>query len=163
MFKSRKRQGRAKPVLCIAASSGGHLEQAAMLRPLLEDFDGFLVTEQTMCGTPSGFPRTYLLRQVNRREPTAVFKIIANTITSARILARERPDYVICTGVLAVVPLCLLAKMTGAKLIYVESFAKVHSGTLSGRLMYHFADMFLVQWQSMLEVYPKAVYAGSIY
>ncbi|WP_316376501.1 hypothetical protein [Enterococcus faecium] len=40
------------------------------------------------------------------------------------------------------IPICLITKMMGKKLIYIESFAKVTSPTQTGKLMYHFADQF---------------------
>lgn len=61
------------------------------------------------------------------------------------------------------IPICLIAKFFRRKLIYIESFAKISSPTLSGKLLYKFADQFYVQWESMLEVYPKAIYKGGIY
>ena len=35
--------------------------------------------------------------------------------------------------------------------------------SLTGRLVYPFADLFLVQWESLLELYPKAKYVGGIF
>ena len=69
----------------------------------------------------------------------------------------------ITTGVLAIIPLALLMKLTGGKLIYLESFAKVTSKTLSGKLLYKYADQFYVQWEEMLKLYPRAIYKGGIY
>ena len=89
--------------------------------------------------------------------------MLANSFRALWIMLKERPDVVITTGVLAVIPLCLLAKLFGRKLIYIESFAKVTSPTETGKLMYKFADRFYVQWESMLEIYPDAVYLGGIY
>ena len=66
-------------------------------------------------------------------------------------------------GVLAMIPCSLLMKALGKKLIYIESFAKVTSQTLSGRLLYKYADQFYVQWKEMLEFYPNAIYKGGIY
>ena len=70
---------------------------------------------------------------------------------------------VICTGVLAMVPLCLLSKLFGKRLLFIESYAKVKTPTLTGRLLYPLADRFYVQWQELLKFYPKAVYLGGIY
>lgn len=61
------------------------------------------------------------------------------------------------------IPICLVSKIAGKRLIYIESFAKVTSATLTGKLLYKFADQFYVQWKSMLKVYPKAIYLGGIY
>lgn len=148
--------------ICFAASSGGHFKQLTMLKPLMEEFPSFVITEDVK-GVQLPDTRIYYMKQVNRREWKCLSYMLVNTWRSLKILWKEKPDIVICTGVLAMVPICLLAKLTGRKLIYIESFAKVNSGTLSGRLLYPIADHFLVQWESMLEVYPKAVYKGGLY
>ena len=46
------------------------------------------------------------------------------------------------------------------KLIYVESFARVTTLSLSGKLLYTFVDRFLIQWPYLKEKYPKAEYKG---
>ena len=60
-------------------------------------------------------------------------------------------------------PFCLFAKCMHKKVIYIESFARVHEKSLTGKLVYPFADLFIVQWESMLETYPKAIYGGSVF
>lgn len=149
--------------ICFAASSGGHYEQLLMLKPLMERYDSFIVTEETRYRTEIKGERIYYLKQINRKEKGFPFLMLQNTFRSAKIYMKEKPDIVICTGVLAMIPLCLMAKMTGKKLIYIESFAKVTSGTETGKLLYRFADRFYVQWESMLKVYPEAIYLGGIY
>ena len=101
--------------------------------------------------------------QVNRKEILFIPKMIINSFRAVRIIFKEKPDAIICTGVLAMIPLCLIGKMKGCKLIYLESFAKVTSATLSGKLLYKYADRFYVQWESMLDIFPNAVYKGGIY
>ena len=49
------------------------------------------------------------------------------------------------------------------KVIYIESFAKINSPTITGRIIYKFADDFYVQWEEMKKFYPKAHYDGEIY
>ena len=39
----------------------------------------------------------------------------------------------------------------------------VNSGSLTGRLVYPFADLFLVQWKALQQIYPKAIYVGGIF
>ncbi len=148
--------------VCFAASSGGHLEQLMMLKPLMDKYQGFIVTEKTSYDYDLGI-RTYKLMQVNRKERSFIFRLIGNAFKSLRIYIKERPDAVISTGVLACVPLCLIGKLFGSKLIFIESFAKTQSASMTGHLMYRFADCFYVQWESMLEVYPNARYIGGVY
>ncbi len=169
LFKVKKRVIRRKMVgekrkkVCFAASSGGHLEQILMLRPLMEKYDSFLMTEKTSYKADIKGIRIYYLQQVNRKEITSLFKMIINTFKSFGIFMKERPDVVISTGVLAMIPFCLIAKAFGKKLVYIESFAKVRSANVTGKLLYRFADQFYVQWPQMLEIYPKAIYLGGIY
>lgn len=149
--------------VCFAASSGGHYEQLLMLEPLMKQYDSFVVTEKTSYKTAVKDEKMYYLHQVNRKEPLFLIWMLLNVIKSIAIVIRERPNVMITTGVLAVIPLCLLIKMTGGKLIYIESFAKVTTPTETGKLMYHFADKFYVQWESMRAIYPKAICLGGIY
>lgn len=155
--------GKKQVKLCLIASSGGHYEQVMMLTPLLEKYDGFVVTEKTSYHAKKAKAKTYYLKQVNRREWKCPFILVENAVHSLYILCKEKPDVVIATGALAVIPLCLLEKLAGKKLIFIESFAKVTSPTLTGKLLYRFADRFYVQWESMKKIYPKAICLGGIY
>lgn len=149
--------------IVFAASSGGHLEQLLMLRPLMEKYDSVLVTEKTDYSAGDMGIKTYYMRQINRKEAMFLPKLVANTWRSLVLIVKERPKVMITTGVLAVIPLALLMKLFGGKLIYIESFAKVCSKNLTGNLLYRFADQFYVQWEEMLKLYPKAIYKGGIY
>ena len=149
--------------LCFAASSGGHFEQIAMLKPLMEAYPSCVVTEKTQYKAEIKGQKMYYLHQVNRKEALFPLWMIGNACKSLAIFLKERPDVVISTGVLAMIPLCVLAKLFGKKLIFIESFAKVTSPTETGRFLYQFADQFYVQWESMLEFYPSAIYLGGIY
>ena len=149
--------------MCFAASSGGHLEQLLMLRPIMEKYDSFIVTEKTSYKITVKNKKIYYMHQVNRKERLFPLWMIINVFKAFEILIKERPNIIITTGVLAMIPLCFLVKLTGGKLIYLESFAKVTSATETGKLLYKFADQFYVQWEPMKKIYPKAIYLGGIY
>jgi len=148
--------------VCFAASSGGHFEQLLMLKPLMEKYNSFIVTERTKYNVVTDIPSYYVM-QINRKEFLFVFKMFINFLKSIYIIVKEKPDAIICTGVLAMISLCIIGKIGKSKLIYIESFAKVSSATESGKFLYRFADRFYVQWEELLEKYPKAVYIGKIY
>ena len=149
--------------ICFAASSGGHYEQLLMLKPLMEKYDSIVVTEETKYKAKIQNQKMYYMKQVNRKEKSLIPYMMINIVRSLKLYRKEKPDMVICTGVLAMIPICLIAKFSGKKLIYIESFAKVTSGTMTGKFLYKFADQFYVQWKSMLEIYPNAIYIGGIY
>ena len=70
---------------------------------------------------------------------------------------------VVTTGTHTAVPMCYIAKLFGSKVIFIETFANRNSKTATGKLVYKFADLFIVQWEEMLKLYPKAKLGGSIY
>ncbi|MCI8806810.1 MAG: polysaccharide biosynthesis protein [Oscillospiraceae bacterium] len=152
-----------RPKICFAASSGGHLEELLVLRPLMERYDSFIVTEKTAYTAALGGVRCRYLLQVNRREWGCLPRMAVNAARALLICLTERPDAVVCTGALATVPLCLLARGLGAKLVFIESYAKVESPTRTGKLLYRFAHRFYVQWPELREHYPNALYVGGIY
>lgn len=149
--------------ICFAASSGGHFEQLLMLKPLMEKYDSFVVTEKTFYKTMVKDKKMYYMHQVNRKEKLALLWIFVNSFKALGIVIKEEPDIIITTGVLAMIPLCLLVKLTGGKLIYIESFAKVTTATETGKLLYKYADQFYVQWEPIKKIYPKAKFLGGIY
>lgn len=149
--------------ICFAASSGGHFEQLLMLKPLMEKYSSFIVTEKTFYKTAAMNEKIYYMHQVNRKEILFPFWMLVNAFKALKIVIKEKPDVIITTGVLAMIPLCLLVKLFGGKLIYIESFAKVTSATKTGEFLYKFADRFYVQWETMKKIYSKAIYLGGIY
>ena len=146
--------------ICFISSSGGHLEQLQMLQPIMKT-DSFIITEKI--DSIDVKDNNYYLQQINRREILVIIKIILNAFKSLIIFVKEKPDIVICTGALSTIPFCIISKIFNAKLIYIESYAKVETGSLTGKLMYRIADKFYVQWREMLNVFPKAIFKGGIY
>lgn len=134
-----------------------------MLKPLMEKYESILLTEKTDYSAGDSGIKTYYVGQINRKELLFIPKLIANGFKALSIIIKEKPDIMITTGVLAVVPMALLMKLFDRKLVYIESFAKVTSKTLSGKLLYKYADRFYVQWEEMLKLYPNAIYKGGIY
>jgi hypothetical protein len=139
---------------CWAYSPGGHLAELERATEGLTFTDRFDVTYA------GGRPPTVPPRQVYhvrhpRRSP---WRTLVNIAQSLSVVLRERPALVISTGADVAVPVCLLARLAGAKLVYVETAGELRP-TLSGRLLYPFADLFVVQWPEKLRAFPRAVLA----
>lgn len=149
--------------ICFAASSGGHFEEILRLGALKDGRDCFLFTEKSDFLTSEFCDKVYYVNQINRKEFLFIFKFIILIAESLKVLLREKPDCVITTGALAAVPISVLAKWMGKKLIYIESFARVDTSSMSGKILYPIADLFIVQWENSIEFFPKAVYTGWIF
>jgi beta-1,4-N-acetylglucosaminyltransferase len=84
------------------------------------------------------------------------------TIREFVILLKVRPR-VILNGAAGIgVPISILGRLLGVKVIYLENASRVYSLSLSGRILYHVAHLFFVQWESLKEKYPKVIYAGRL-
>lgn len=149
--------------ICFTSSSGGHFEQLMMLKPLMQKYDSYIVTERLDYDVKTGdIPVKYVL-QINRTDKLFFIKFFINIVHSLVIVVANQPDYIISTGALAAVPLMFWTKLFGGKVIYIESFAKIDSPNISGKIVYKFADQFYVQWESMKKFYPNAICKGGIY
>lgn len=148
---------------CFIASSGGHWEELMCLKEIAIDYDSVYVTEEGGQASDSNFEKIYILPQINRYEKNFLWHFIKLFKNAAKIMFKEKPDFIITTGALIVFPFCVYAKLMRKKIIYIESFARVHNKSLTGKLVYPMADLFLVQWESLLQVYPKAKYVGGIF
>ena len=92
-----------------------------------------------------------------------IFIFLSNIFKSIYLFIKYRPDVIVTTGAHTSVPMCYIGRLFRKKIIFIESYAKRTSPTLSGRLVYPIATIFIVQWLSMLKFYPKAKYFGGIY
>ena len=86
-----------------------------------------------------------------------------NTVLAWKVLKKEKPDLIISSGAAVAVPFFYLGKLFGAKLIYIEVFDRIDKPTMTGKLVYPIVDKFVVQWDEMKKVYPKAINLGSIF
>ena len=83
-----------KKKICFAASSGGHFEQIAMLKPLMEKYSSFVVTEKTKYNVKIKDEKMYYLHQVNRKEKLCMIWLIINAFKSVAIFLKEKPDVI---------------------------------------------------------------------
>ena len=155
-------QGRYMKI-CFIASSGGHWEEVMCLKKIAEENETFYVTETGGQTEECSLKNLYLFPQINRKEKNFFIHFLNLFLNAGKILRQESPDVLITTGALLAFPFCVIAKIKGTKIIYIESFARVNSGSLTGRLVYPFADLFLVQWKALQQIYPKAIYVGGIF
>lgn len=150
--------------LCLASSAGGHFMQLKQLFKMAEKYKYFIVTErnESSKALKNKYNIKYLVQQ-ERKNADIIIKLIINIIKSFFIVLIKRPEVIISTGAGATYFLCLFTKIFGGKVIFIESFAKIKTPTITGQKVYKFADVFYVQWEEMLQYYPKAQYKGGIY
>lgn len=147
--------------VCLAGSGGGHLRQLLDLRPAVQVYDHFFITEDTPLSRSleerAHMVDHFAFGQARLGSPlTLLLAGLRNFLQSARIIARERPDVFITTGAGSVLFSLLWARMFGAKIVMIESFARFERPSLFGRIAAPFAHAKVVQSSKLASLWPRA-------
>lgn len=155
-----------KKVLFIS-STGGHLKELLQLKTLFPKYNSYIITEKTeqTIKMKEEYQQKikYMVFGTKDHMLTYPFKLLLNCFLSVFYYLKIRPKYIVTTGTHTAGPICIIGKLFGSKIIYIETMANTNRKTHTGRLIYPIADLFIVQWKSMLEIYPKAIYGGWIF
>ena len=158
-----------KKVLFIS-STGGHLDELLQLKGLFDYYDYYIITEKQKSNLSlrNKYPNrvSFLLYGSYTTIGNRIiypFRLIYNSIKSFFLYFKIRPQYIVTTGAHTAGPMCVIGHVFGSKIIYIETFANSMTKSKTGRIVYKFADLFIVQWKSMQELYPKAKYGGWIF
>lgn len=147
--------------IALVGSSGGHLTHLYLLKKFWENEDRFWVTfDKTDAKSILKEERFYPCYYPTNRN---VKNTIKNIILAFKILRKEKPDLIISSGAAVAVPFFWLGKLFGAKTVYIEIFDRIDKPTLTGKLVYPVTDKFIVQWEELKKVYPKAINLGGIF
>lgn len=150
------------------SSTGGHLSELLQLSGMFEHCDYHIVSEKTPSNAKmvNDYPKgrvSMLAYGTKAHLFSYIFIFAFNCIKSLYLYLKWKPDYVITTGTHTAVPMCKIMHHFHKKVIWIETMANATTGTKAGEMIYPIADLFIVQWESMLQVYPDAVYGGWIF
>ena len=174
--RRRKRDEKIKTLVVLG--SGGHT--AEMLRLIADfDFDRYTLTLVTAATDTTSrakaereLPREALAtarwaeipraREVGQSFLSSVPSTLRALWACVQLLWTAAPDLVLVNGPGTCVPVAVLARLSGSRVIFVESWCRVESLSLTGRIMYWVAHRFVVHWPELARRYPRAEYLGRI-
>jgi len=144
--------------LCLVCSPGGHFMQLHSLQKIWGEGPRIWVT------LPAADTEVLLKEErvqwafgpTNRN----LVNLFRNLRLAFSVLRKERPDAVLSTGAGISVPFVWAARLLGIQTLFIEDLTRVSRLSLSGRLVYRIADIFLVQWPELVPRYPRAQYRG---
>lgn len=152
------------PAICLAASGGGHLRQIFDLEPAWRGTNCFFVTEDTALGRslaarePVEFVPHFALGQARLGKPWAMLTAAWRSLTrSWRIVSKRRPDLVITTGAGSMVFVVLWARLRGARIVLVDSFARFDRPSAFARLAGPLAHVRIAQSARSARHWPGAL------
>ena len=144
----------------LVASSGGHLLQLLSLESAWDGLVHRWVVEDTV-DARSLLPGEDVLRIGFKTERSAV-GLLRGLLVAARVLARLRPAVVVTTGAAPAVPYAWLGRLSGAKVVYIESITRIEELSLAAKLIAPVADRLYVQWPELVASRRDARYVGAV-
>lgn len=94
-------------------------------------------------------------REVGQSYVGSVWTTLVAFAAAMRIVWQQRPQVLLCNGPGTGVPLCVVAFLLKVflfrpcLLVFIESFCRVQSLSMSGILLYPIVDEFVVQWPQL--------------
>jgi beta-1,4-N-acetylglucosaminyltransferase len=156
--------------MLVVLGEGGHTkEMLALVDMLGEDYEYcYLVVEDDPL-SESKIRRTGPVFRVRRPRDKEhhllgdALKTLHSAWQTCRILRRARPDVILSSGPSVAVPACILGRVLGRRVIFVETGSRVTALSMTGRIVYPFCHLFFVQWPDLVKRYRKATYAGRLF
>jgi UDP-N-acetylglucosamine:LPS N-acetylglucosamine transferase len=146
--------------ILLTCSSGGHLLQLLALREVWEPHTRLWVTDDRsdtrslLADEPVVFahwPTSRTLRTLPK-----------NLLLAWRVVRRARPAVVLTTGAGTAVPFTWMARLFGARVVFVETLTRIERPSLTCRLIAPIAHRVYVQWPDLQEKVRRSRYIGSV-
>lgn len=147
MYKKKK-----EIELLIISSCGGHLTEILELKNSYINYDHlFCINKKISLSKDLGDKTIYIKH--SERDLWSLF----NLFEAFKILILHKPKVLISTGAGPALIFAIVNKLVNkSKFIYIETLASINKPSLTGRLIYHLADHFIIRWKGLYKFFPKA-------
>lgn len=154
----------AAPVVCVGASSGGHLTE---LLALLAHDDlwpapprHLITTTLPKPGSLGSWETVTAIGECDRRTWFEWPRVLWRAWNAAH---RSHPDVFVTTGSMPMLFVAASVKLRGGKVIWIDSIARMERLSVSANVASYFVDLCLTQSPEVAETHPRAVYAGEVF
>ena len=104
-------------------------------------------------------------REVGQSYFSSVFTTLYALSACVHFMLKQRPQLVLCNGPGTCLPIAMVALVMGrifglfpaCSIVFVESFCRVETLSLTGKIMYWIADLFVVHWEELHQKYPSSI------
>jgi len=147
-----------RPVVLAVSSGGGHWVQMQRLAPAFSGADVHYATTDASAADQIGEAQLHLYPDANKDTP---FRLCLCVMRLAWIVLRLRPQVVVSTGAAGGFLAIKLARLTGARTMFIDSIANARELSISARLSLGVADHVLSQWPDVAAL-TDAEYRGAV-
>lgn len=151
-------KNRHRPTVLAVSSGGGHWVQMQHLAPAFAGADVHYATTDCTAGERVEGANVHTYPDANKDTP---LRLIACILRMAWIVLRVRPDVVISTGAAGGFLAIKMARLIGARTMFVDSIANARTLSISARLSLDVADRVLSQWPAVADL-TGAEYRGAV-
>ena len=157
----RRADRQAGTDVLLVCSSGGHLLQLTSLSGAWEGLTRVWVSfdKSDVQSLLSGETVIYAHGPTNRNIPN----LLRNLRLAHKVVRDLRPTVVVTTGAGVAVPFAWFARLRGSRVVYVESFTRIDTVSLSCRLIKPVADRVYVQWPEAQPLVRGSRYVGNLF
>ena len=149
-----------KEKICLACSTGGHLKEMLQLKKFYSKHNYYFVTMDRVDGKSLAKKEQVYFVKCPARNPLS---FLINFFQSWKVFRKENPKVIISTGADVALSTLIIGKLFRKKIIYIESFCRPLEPSVTGKIAYRFADLFIYQWKELAKYYPKGKFGGSIF
>ena len=144
--------------IALVCSQGGHLNEMLFLMEAFKKHDIFFITYKNPTTRALKYKK-YVVENIG----TNIRMMIKAFFQVFKVLIKEKPDLIVSTGSEIAIPPYILARFMRIKTIYIESWCRIKTKSGTGRILYYFSNVFLVQWPELVKLYgKKAKYRGAV-
>jgi len=161
-----------RPVFVLVFGEGGHKAQMDRLVSRMEkymdmhDMKFVCISENGAVITSNSILEIYQVDPIRSKYwsfknflffPNKYFKIV-----KCFLYLRRKYDLkaLISTGPGLVIPFSFLFKLSNIKIIYIETWSRFETKSITGKVLYYLADRFYIQNESLKKLYPKSIFSG---
>lgn len=146
--------------IAVAAISGSHLMEMLALEDSWSHEEVLFLADRHP--QSSRLEQKYRVVYTDRVENNPLL-FIKSLFTSFSLALSSKPGLAIGMPSSSTFFFLLFSKLLGAKLIVIEPFGNSEKSGFYSKALYKFADLFLVQWQDLLDTFPNGEYSGSVF
>lgn len=149
---------RHRPVILAVSSGGGHWVQLQRLKPAFAGTEVHYATTDITASAQAMDGTVHIYPDANKDTP---LRLALCLLQMAWIVLRVRPDVVVSTGAAGGFLAIRMARLFGARTMFIDSIANARELSISARLALGVADRVLSQWPRVAEL-TGAEYRGAV-
>mgnify|MGYP001597190698 FL=1 len=149
---------RTRPVVLAVSSGGGHWVQLQRLSAAFAGAEVHFATTDPTAAPALPDARLHVFPDANKDTP---LRLLACLCSIGWIVLRVRPDVVVSTGAAGGFLAIRLARLIGARTMFIDSIANARELSISARLSLGVANRVLSQWPQVA-ARSGAEYRGAV-